>query len=222
MTALEKVRTIDQRFKDCVFGYTRQVQKQLPSDDNVYFTIPTLVIHWILLYFYETDKFDSNCIGDGYELSEDDKVLKKVEWNSSSVYLLKIIEYGVHKWTFKLREVNEFGTSMTIAIWKTKHEPILDQCLYNPPKGTAYGWMITGGYLICGDSDDTSKYGKLVHNDDIIEMILDLNDQTLRYFCNQQDFGIAYQNIELTSYRAALSIFSKHDCIELVSYRCVA
>ena len=161
-------------------------------------------------------------MGDGYELSEDNKVLKKVKWNNSSVHLSNIIDFGVHKWTFKLRKVNQSGSSMTIAIWKTKHEPILNKCLYNPPKGTAYGWMITGRYLICGDTEDNPKYGTIVHNDDTIDMILDLNNQTLRYFCNQQDFGIAYQNIELTSYRAALSIFQQDDCIELVSYHCVA
>ena len=41
---LETVKDIDIKTKQCVYGYVKNIEKLLP-DNNVYFTIPTLVNH---------------------------------------------------------------------------------------------------------------------------------------------------------------------------------
>ena len=45
---------MDQANKDIVFGYLRNIQMLIPSD-SVYYTIPTLVWHWCLLYFHHKE-----------------------------------------------------------------------------------------------------------------------------------------------------------------------
>ena len=48
---LETVKDIDIKTKQCVYEYVKDIQSLLPHD-NVYFTIPTLVIYWIILYYH--------------------------------------------------------------------------------------------------------------------------------------------------------------------------
>ena len=54
-----KVKNIDQNVKDFVYGYIRNEQKLFP--DNFYYTIPSLVTHWILLYYFINEHFDEKC-----------------------------------------------------------------------------------------------------------------------------------------------------------------
>ena len=49
-------------------------------------------------------------------------------------------------------------------------------------------------------------------------MILDLNKYTLSYKCNDKDYGIAFQDIEQTTYRAAVGFYHQQDSIEFISY----
>ena len=62
---LERVKYIDSESKDCINGYTREIQSLLP-DNNAYFIIPRLVTHWILLYYYVWGQFDPQYIADNY------------------------------------------------------------------------------------------------------------------------------------------------------------
>ena len=211
---LENVKMIDTKTKDLVSGYAKQSQLDLPSD-NVYFTIPTLVIYWILLYYYPSDKFYK--YQKNYALSSNELIIKKREFGDGSAYLSKIVNQGVHRWIFRINKVNRSGSSMTIAIWKTKYIENIDRCLYDAANGKSYGWMITGLYLT-----SAGRYGIDKPKDgDIIEMIIDLNKRTLRYFCNGIDLGDAYQDIDKTTYRAAISMYNRDDCIELIAYQCL-
>ena len=72
--SLEKVKYINQRYKDSVFGYIRKCQTLLPSD-IAYYQIPELVQHIILLSFYNT--LDSKILTD----TECDTLLKLFDDN---------------------------------------------------------------------------------------------------------------------------------------------
>ena len=48
---LESVKDIDNKTIQYIYGYIGNIQELLPND-NVYFTIPSLVIYWIILYYY--------------------------------------------------------------------------------------------------------------------------------------------------------------------------
>ena len=48
---LKEVKYIDQKTKDLVYGHIRENQ-QLFQNDNISFKIPTIIIHWVLLYYW--------------------------------------------------------------------------------------------------------------------------------------------------------------------------
>ena len=56
MATLEQVKTIHQRAHDIVNGYIREIQDIFPTD-VIYYTIPMLVNHWILLYHFIRESF---------------------------------------------------------------------------------------------------------------------------------------------------------------------
>ena len=99
--SLESVNDVDIETKLCVHGYIRRIQKLLP-DDNVYFTIPKLAIHWIILYYYVCEQFDPNHCHSEFELSADNTILKKLSMCRGTAYLSKKIKSGIHVWRFKL------------------------------------------------------------------------------------------------------------------------
>ena len=97
----------------------------MPKDD-VYYLIPTLVIHWILLYFHQREHFDPSHCSNYIILSEDNTIATQTgDRKEMFVLLSKIARSGVHRWKFKLLENN--GYIKTIGIFKSKlYSPALD------------------------------------------------------------------------------------------------
>ena len=50
-------------------------------------------------------------------------------------------------------------------------------------------------------------------------MILDLDKRQLRYIVNGNDYGVAYENIEATSYRACISGYCRGNSYKLLCYQ---
>ena len=64
--------------QDCVLGYVRRVEKLLPTDDDIYFVIPPLIVQWIILYYYIQEEFDVDHYEKiKYELSQNNTVIKQ-------------------------------------------------------------------------------------------------------------------------------------------------
>eukprot|EP01084_Bolivina_argentea_P149340 260887_1 len=72
------------------------------------------------------------------------------------------------------------------------------------------------------------EYGTKCKNGDIVVMTLDLNSFSLRFAINDQDYGVAFANIEDTEYRAAIFMYVygttgrnrmyKTGCVELIVF----
>ena len=116
-TSLEDVKKIDQRTKDCVFGFIRKSQTLLP-DNNVYFLIPSLVIHWILLYFNSIERFA--VFSNKFEASKDNTIVTKTDTGYSAAYLTETVSSGIHYWRFKVLEYRSPSCTFHIGIWKSK------------------------------------------------------------------------------------------------------
>ena len=217
--SLEDVKWIDTYTKDTVSGYIRQCQSLLPSN-NIYYTIPSLVIHWCLLYYFIGDAFDPNSCGKGFELSNNNKVMVCMESVNGSVYLTKKVDKGIHKWSFKLIQVDSF-CDMAIGVWKVNNKPQVNKCIYNMnANGKCYGWHLNWGYTTNGDDNENKHYGETnCVTGDIVDMILDLDKMELRYCHNTKDYGVAFQNIEKTAYKAVVSTNDINDSVELISYQ---
>ena len=79
---------------------------------------------------------------------------------------------------------------------------------YFDKKDKAYSYIYDDGKLPekekCGW--DGPDWGVKCENGDIIKMTLNMNDLTLSYQVNDKDLGKAYENIENTAYRAAVTM----------------
>ena len=218
--SLEDVKTIDQKEKDFIFGYIRKVQRIFP-DDNVYYTIPTLVIHWILLYYFVREQFDEDNKSRHYSISEDKMTTTREKLGGGAVYLTNIAKNGVHEWTFKLRKCNTLNYYFVIGVWKNQHPVKTNYNLYGREvMKYSYGWVINYNRKT-GDEEGTYwiRYGlDKCKTDDIVVMILDLNEKTLSYKVNEVSYGVAFENIEDTEYKAVISTNWTEDSIELISY----
>ena len=81
-----------------------------------------------------------------------------------------------------------------------------------------YGFSCTDMSLVYPNGGYTGykKYGVQSKNGDIIEMILDLDNYTLKYIVNGKDYGFAYDDIEKCKYRAALYMWYEGDTVTLL------
>ena len=227
--SLEDVKKVDQRSTYCVFGYIRRMQSLFPSE-NIYYTIPALVIHWCLLYYFVDEQFGEDNLGMGYKLSKNNKIMKLIKNKFGAVYLRHTVKTGIHRWKFKILKVNDHHYYMSIGIFKTKNK-VKAGCRVDKFRADdGYGWIINcqRTTTIKGSRDAgrgrrmprRARYGiRDCITGDIIEMILDLNQGNLSYVVNGEDWGVAFANIEITSYRAAVSANRTDDGMELISYQ---
>ena len=90
------------------------------------------------------------------------------------------------------------------------------------------GWSRCG-YQLCGGSGElycnyhetkciaTNSYQCRFHKEgDVLEMTLDLNELTISYALNGQDFGVAFHNIKPRNYRLAWSTFNAKGAVFLL------
>ena len=80
-----------------------------------------------------------------------------------------------------------------------------------------------GGYgYQCGDRlklPGCHTYGISASTNDIVTMHLNMDTSTLRYSVNDQDQGIAFDNIDKTEYKAAVYLFASGTEVELIEYK---
>ena len=223
-------KQINQRVIDYVNGYIRSIQSTLPGD-NANSSIPALVIHWILMYYYSGDKFDSgNCAGGiyRYRLSGYNTIYTDVaeRGGSQPAFLTRIANKGEHKWKFKLMNFErDNGTikSIVFGVWKLSNpiDPTIEM-FKDDMDGKIYGWRPSykNGYAFSGKKLDHQYGDRKCRSGDIIEMILDLNEWKLRYTLNDKDQGICYENIEKCQYKAMIYLLHERGSVQLLSYSC--
>ena len=217
MSALANVKDIDIETKNCIFGYVRKIQEALPTD-NIYYTIPSLVIHWILLYYHIQEKFDPNNCGKMCSLSESGSILTKTNDNYDIALLSKTVSTGTHRWKFKIDNINPANYTFVIGVWNIGYDADCNNSMFSKAaKNKLYGWNSAGGQITRGRSYFKS-YGKPHKKGDIIEMILNLYKLELGYTLNGEDYGVCWSNIDEGKYKAMVHMYKSGDSIELVSY----
>ena len=224
--SLQDVEKVDQKAKVLMSGYIRSCQKLLPDEeDNPYYIIPTLVIHWCLLYFYSIERFA--VFGKNmFSVDVDGKIIKSLSARYAAAFLTEIVDEGVHRWNFQVIKHRAKNCTIHVGVWKNKFTPNISSLISK--KGKSYCYLISHGSLSFGDKDDSwggndsFRAAKRWRCDegDVVEMILDLNKLELRYIIPDVAGEIvAFTEIENTAYRAAIGIFNSKDSIEFISYQ---
>lgn len=218
--SLEDVKFINQEDLDCINGFIKQCQQLLPSD-SVYYTIPSLVIHWILLYFSLGDEFDQH--HKSFKLTQNNRIAETKDNANSIVLSSKRVNSGIHRWKIHLikQSTKNLNWKRVLGIWKTSHSipaHMNTNVAYEHYPGQLYGWIINANLKTNGDKRNFMQYAKReCVTGDIIEIILDLNQQTLSFICNGKDVGVAFDNVDKTEYRMFYCTVSRGDKIKLIS-----
>ena len=194
----------------------------LPKD-NVYFTIPTLVIHWILLYFYVDEKFkEYNDIK--YKLSDDNMTITKIGGGDSTCYgnvKIQSDNGGIHKWLFKVIRCDRY---MAIGIDETIYFRKDEGSLNNRISDTKVYHIWNDGEARSWDDETrrrSKNYSLSFTKDDQVLMILDLNAHTLAYSINNGETKVTHKNVMTgkdITYCMAVCLQTTNDEVTLLKY----
>ena len=194
------------------------MQAILPRDETFY-NIPPLINHVCLVFYGSSDEWDPEYIPNKMKLEDNCITYIHGYHRYVSAFGKAIVSKGKFHWKFMVEKVQDKGWYIVIGIWKTKSED-------HPPKDTyfthlgyksGYAFVADDGKLVTESGGGSSKeYGVSCKAGDIIDMFLDLDALTLSFSINDIDYGVAFKNIENTSYRMALDMQQKGDCLRLL------
>ena len=214
--SLADIKDVDKESKQTVFGYIRQEIQPLFPTDYIYYTIPTLIYHWCVLYYRIIECFDLNAYEPSCTLNADKSIITKTATEYGTSYLSRIVHSGVHKWKFKLLSVQ--GYTLNIGLWKTKYP--IETRKFLTQKRKQYAYQASHGCLTDSNPNNGNtytpdrSYGKYgCCNGDVIDMILDLKERTIRFCVNDKDCGIAYKDIDPEQYRSTIGMYNIEDSL---------
>ena len=207
--------------RDCEIKDDKIVKGYIRNYKALLMSIPIDVIKLVISFYHiAKDQIDTKNLGDCHTIQHVMKhaVIKhKQSHQPSTTIFCREISTGRHKWCFKLKRGD--NDWMMIGIWKSKtSDKPKDEWFTLNKEGYAY--HVGRGHLA---SDITSFgfgkiYGLQCQEKDIIEMIVDLDKNTLSYNVNCKDYGVAY-DIDHDLYKAAIMTSATDDCIEFLGYR---
>ena len=138
------------------------------------------------------------------------------EMGDKTAFGSSVISQGIFRWRIQMISagVGDTETSSFIGIIVDDEETLVG---YNDD----LNWHRTG-YQLCGSTGtlycnykeslnciSAGKYGcRFMAEGDILEITLDLNEYTLSFMLNDEDFGVAFKNITKRNYRLAWSSFN--------------
>ena len=177
------------------------------------------------------DEWDMNNKGD--EMLVNGKLCESdIDNEYQSVFGCAVATNGRHHWRLKIVQTTYhmlWNTMIGILqINKEKDSKQRVRNTYFTENGHSYAFignccalepnMITKKKMDDDDDGESMKYGELLRNGSIVDVILDCNEHTLKYKINDNDYGIAYHHIPAGKYCLAVTMTQKNDRIQLLSY----
>ena len=125
---MQKVRNIDQPTKDSVFGYCKTIPIDSDGDHNKeFYSIPLVIVHVILIYFYGNLKFNKEIHGDNLEFIGD-KTVRKIKSNKDSSF---IFGEGIRGKQCKIFNISLKWTKPKVDFWMGYIPSKPSQCIKN-------------------------------------------------------------------------------------------
>ena len=103
-TNFEKIKSVDKKSRNLVFGFSRRCQNTLLPTNNVQYIIPNLIIYTILLYYYIRDEWFKRLFEEKAELVNDNKHIVRSKESCCTVFGSRIITHGIFKWRLRLNK----------------------------------------------------------------------------------------------------------------------
>lgn len=195
-----------------VYGYVRDIEKECE-----FLNIPKEIPNLVYLYQKLCDEWDIKNSHPDLTIFGNLSTIR-LEMNDRTrtemtAFGAQKVTEGIFKWRLKIisLKLGRFDASPYIGIIedtddnlkKYKTSGAWQQVGYQLCAGNSRLWWC--GY---GDKGANAERGYNCYwnkNGDILEMILDLENDTLRFILNDKDCGVAFRNIKKTQYRLALT-----------------
>ena len=196
----------DQLDKDLVFGYIRQ------NDTN---NIPKEIMKIILMYYHEIEGFS---VG-----GKDIVIIQSDNWGTAfgTILLDPTINRNVlYEWTVKINPAPRMSTTW-FGI------DCIDNIDYHKNTNISNGKncyaIYVNGNWFCGNAKINRKYHdgrKRFKSGDYFKMIVNLQNETLKYYHNRKYLGIATNKIDLTKkYVMVVTTTGTKSKIELIHFK---
>ena len=215
-----ELKHVDERSEYIVYGFIREVQNLLPSDNNPYFNIPQLANYLCLMYYVINEFWE--IIGFHITKSDDELTLQKAgyhDWDNTSYGHKTIQSKGnyIYKWYIKL------GTSfLTIGI-ASNYTDTNDGFQYNT---NAYNYCV---YNADNEISDINNRGKVCgYIEEIVEgdtICIELNTKNgaLIFHINGKSQGkIAdvEQRIDI-QYKLATCLYANTESVKIIGFETI-
>lgn len=211
---LRRAKNANQRMKDLVNGYIRMKSQNI--------NIPIVINYICLLHYLVKDRFGQH--GKLLKLlsttanSKDYDIVKgtkdyTTQWNS--VYGMVDIDTNnlqndIVYWKFKI----ESGHPMKIGIMSSEQNPETERLCFERSRRSHikfYGWNGYFGHLYSHSSK--TKCHPRFKKWDIIKMELNVKQQILKFYKNNKDINLKFENIDISeTYRLTVSLNARINC----------
>ena len=215
---LEDVKLIPHETKKFVSAYIHDIELSFPKN-NIFYTIPSLIIHWCLLYFYSKDEFDPANANAYYTFSKNNTIAVQRLGGEMAVMLKNIVSAGIHQWKFRILKDNSF--KMTFGVITADYQSIATsgQLWQESYQDKAYGVVLAAPNLANDDEQTGIRFSCNCAVNGIVEMILDLVKMELRFIIDGRDYGTMITDLPKCDYKACVSGYSNEASYEILSYQ---
>ena len=216
MSTLRDLKEVDTETTKLVYGFCRRIHNLFPSDIP-YYSMQSVIVDICIAFYWKPYQWicDGPLFNSGL-FSIDGDIVTKLRSTNGNIFLENLMSSGVHQYSFRFIGYEHLALDdgiIGIASEKDTERTglpfILAQCSFG--FGTAE--RTKAGPDTWGIKD---SYGKQAKDGDIVQMIVDLDNMTLRYSINGEDQGIAHKDIPQNRYRVAVYLYKKGCKIELL------
>ena len=193
-----------------VWGYIRNIERLI----NKMMNIPNEIYDMIFLYQQYADQWSKEHKTMFAQIMDETKVTLSMSYHPQAFVLgERVVDEGIFRWRLKMLCIR-YASSPTGHPEIGIIEDIKDYT--SILKGNGYwhniGYQFSGGngMVYSGLEFETSNnkgylYKYLWKVDDILEIVLDLDERTLKLKINDGEYRVAFTGIEKRKYRLALS-----------------
>ena len=197
-------RNRSQKAELLVFGFVKEIVEE---------SYPKELLQLFFLWYFINEQWDKVIKGKDIEIIDDLSIVHtdydKGCWQGA----LGTIECSLSKcyWKLKITEEKECIPSNTIRIMVGICEEKCWEKMVNNHTGPYQHmycfWASSSISLWQSSTRVTEKYGEPFEKEgDTIELYLNMDDKTLSYTINGNDYGVAFKDIEQGNYRVAVSV----------------
>ena len=216
---------LQERRKLLVWGYIRNIVTAYKS-----LNVPLDIYNVMYLFSRLNDIWSKEYSHKDLIIDQDGTYLKFVADSTQTAFGTNVVKKGIFSWKLQIISKKEINNVYGPCIGIVEDDELLNEDTLRDYQSDDE-WCQIGCQLEAGISklqypwltfDETEskektwnyvKANHALYNDciwnkpnDILEIVLNLDERTLRFILNDKDYGIAYREIKQASYRLALTV----------------